>query len=175
MTFKSKFCLKSKRTLELTKKNIIDVCTLKKTHWKFGLKKQLNWFKENITKEDIHNFLLFNKKIVGYTCLRKRSFILNNINTKTFLYFDTLIIDTKYRKLNLSPILMRFNSKIIKLNKAPSFLVCKKNLYRFYKKFNWKFAEKKNFKIMDHQTQKKIMYFNLRKNQNYKIKIFIYK
>ena len=36
---------KSIITKNLTNKNIHDICTLKETHWKFGLNSQLNFFK----------------------------------------------------------------------------------------------------------------------------------
>jgi len=62
----------SKETTKLTKKEILKICYLKNTHWKHGIKKQLDWFKNNIIDRDIHNLLLINKKIVGYTALKKR-------------------------------------------------------------------------------------------------------
>ena len=51
-------------------------------------------------------------------------------NKKYFL-FDTLIINKKYRNLNLSSILMNFNNFIIKQSGYFSFLICKKKINKF--------------------------------------------
>ena len=46
---------KSKKTKELNKKIIFQICKLKNYHWKFGFSNQLKWFDQNIRKDDIHN------------------------------------------------------------------------------------------------------------------------
>jgi len=40
--------LVSKFTKDLSVNNIKEICLLKDSQWKFGLKPQLNWFKNNI-------------------------------------------------------------------------------------------------------------------------------
>ena len=170
-----KIYLKSKKTQKLIKKDILDICKLKNSHWDFGLKKQFNWFKKNIKKNDLHNFIIFKNEIIGYTCLRMRTFFLTKDTEKKYLYFDTLIINKKYRKYKLSYKLMNFNSKVIESSNRPSFLICKKKLYNFYKKFNWKLTNRIIFKLEDHKTNKRIMSFNLKKNKFSKTKIFINK
>ena len=63
-----------KKIGSLSSAQIKKICLLKDTHWKFGLKKQLLWFKKNVKKNDFH-FIVSNKKnIVGYTLLRLREF-----------------------------------------------------------------------------------------------------
>ena len=65
---------------------------------------------------------------------------------------------------------MNLNSRIIKKNSKVSFLVCKKDLYRFYMKNGWRFLNQQNSQIMDHKSEKKIMYFNSKmKPKNLKI------
>ena len=51
----------SKTTPLLSKKEIKNICILKDTQWKYGIKSQLNWYKKNIKKEDIHNLLFIIK------------------------------------------------------------------------------------------------------------------
>jgi len=64
----------SKQTLELKSTEIKEICNLKNTHWNYGIKSNLIWFKKNVKKKDIHNMLYTNKKLIGYTLLRNTSF-----------------------------------------------------------------------------------------------------
>ena len=53
---------------------------LKKTHYKFSLSSQKNWFNENIQSPDKH-LTLFNKKdVIGYNVLRFRKINFKKIN-----------------------------------------------------------------------------------------------
>jgi len=68
---------------------------------------------------------------------------------------------------------MNFDNKIIRLNNKISFLICKKNMINFYKKFNWKILEKKNFSILTNISNMSGMIFNqknfsTKNNLNYK-------
>jgi hypothetical protein len=157
--------LASKKTNKLTDKEIIQICNLKDTHWRFGLKSQVKWFKNNIKKNDIHNILKYKKKIIGYTLLRVRYFKIKLL--KKFLLFDTLIISKKYRDIKLSIQLMKFNNRIIRKNKKVSCLMCSKKMINFYKKFGWKIINKKKLKFFDHKFNSNFMVFNL-KNLNFK-------
>tara|TARA_B100000886_G_scaffold259691_1_gene184561 strand:- start:451 stop:957 length:507 start_codon:yes stop_codon:yes gene_type:complete len=151
--------INTKKTHELKKKEIESITKLKNTHWNYGEKSQIKWFKKYIKKSDIHNILLFKNKIIGYTCLRVRR--IHSKKYKKYLYFDTLIINKKFRKLSFSKTLMIFNNKIIKNNKKISFLITTKKLETFYKKFGWKTLNKNNFRVIDHKTQaNKGMIFN---------------
>ena len=148
----------SKKTYRLSKEEIRSICLLKDTHWKFGLKLQLSFFKKNIKSFDIHNILAVNNKIIGYTLLRSRKMKTSLI--KKYLLFDTLIIKKNHRNKKLSRLLMTFNNKIIKNNRKISFLMCNNNLVKFYKKNNWKRINKKNFRVVDHKFKGNGMIFN---------------
>jgi len=82
---------KSVVSKKLKAKEIVNICKLKNTYWKYNLKSQLKWFKEKIKKDDLHNLVYLKKKLIGYNLLRKRTFILNK-KKKNYLYFDTLIV-----------------------------------------------------------------------------------
>ncbi len=153
------YSLISKKNFQLSKKEIKNICLLKSNQWKFGIKSQLNWYKKNIKKEDIHNMLFINSKLVGYTLLRKRMCFVNKVKKK-YLLFDTLILDKKYRKKKLSNLIMCFDNEIIKQNKKLSFLICKKGLIDFYKKFNWKLIKNNNISIPDRSFSTNGMIFN---------------
>ena len=60
---------------------------------------QLDWFRKNIKKNDLHNLLFYNKKLIGYNVLKKRTLYINKIKKNYFL-LDTLIIDKKFKKKN---------------------------------------------------------------------------
>ena len=55
---------------------------------------------------------------------------------------------------------MNFDNEIIKKNKLISFLICKKKLIKFYKKFNWKKLNNKNISVPDHTLSTNGMIFN---------------
>ena len=83
--------IKSAKTTKLKKKEILSICKLKNTEWKYGLKSQINWFNQNIKDNDIHNLAYLGKDLVGYCLLRKRNFFLKN-KKYSYLYYDTLIV-----------------------------------------------------------------------------------
>ena len=155
--------LRSLKTDKLTKKEILQICILKNTFWKHGLKSNINWFKENIKNKDIHNLLYYKNIFVGYSLLRKRIFFHKKIK-KYYLYSDTLIIKKNFRNLKLATILWNFNSEIIIMYKLHAFLICEKHIKPFHKKFNWKSLKKSEYQMMDHTPSFKpyfAMVFNL--------------
>ena len=158
--------LKSLRTHQLKQKEVRNICKLKNLHWKSSMLSQLNYFRSNIKTKDIHNLLLLNKKIIGYTALRKKKFIINK-KKKNYLLFDTLILEKKYRGKKLSSLMMQFNNYIIKKNDNISFLLCNKNLIKFYKNFGWKILKKKNDRFLTHSKTKTIMVFNSKNKEKY--------
>tara|TARA_A100001015_G_scaffold45049_1_gene49590 strand:+ start:478 stop:975 length:498 start_codon:yes stop_codon:yes gene_type:complete len=158
--------LKSLRTYQLKHKEIRNICKLKNLHWKSSMLSQLNYFRSNIKTKDIHNLLFLNKKIIGYTALRKKQFIINK-KKKNYLLFDTLILEKKHRGKKLSSLMMFFNNYIIKKNDNISFLLCNKNLIKFYKNFGWKIFSKKNDKFKTHSKTKTIMVFNNKKKEKH--------
>lgn len=133
----------SLNTQKLNKDKVIQICKLKDSQWSFGIKSQLEWFKNNIKKNDIHNLLYIKSKLVGYTLLRRRSFNTKNQIKKKYILFDTITIHKEYRNKKLSYLLMIFNNTIIKETGLFSFLICKNDLVGFYKKNNWIKLKKK--------------------------------
>ena len=138
---------------------MMQICRLKDTHWKKGISSQLKFYKKNCKPSDINNLMYHNKKLIGYTLLRKRSYFIDK-SKKNCLYFDTLIIDKKLRNTGLSYFLMNFNNFIIKKYKLPCFLVCENKLIKFYKKFEWKIRNKKNIRIKNYNKKKNYLSFN---------------
>lgn len=114
---------------------------LKKTHYKFSLLRQKIWFNNNIQPQDKHLVLLNKKDIIGYNVLKFRKinfkYFRKKLPGKAYI-FDTLIIDNKFRNLGLSKLIMNKSNNIIKKKKYISFLVCKPNMIKFYKYYNWK-------------------------------------
>jgi hypothetical protein len=166
--------LQSFYTARINKKSMKEICFLKNSKWKNGFKENLNWFKKNAKSRDLHNLLFFNKKLVGYTMLRLRKFKIKR-NFFKYYYFDTLIIDKKYRGKKISSFLMHFNNYIIKKKKLHSFLICRNGHVKYYKKFGWKKVLNNMFNLMDHKVSKNFdnslvngMVYNLKKkNKSY--------
>ena len=116
------------------------------------------------------------KNLVGYNLLRKKSFLINK-KKKYYLYFDTMIVLKKYRKMKIGKLMCELSSIIIKKTKVHSMLICENKLIKFYKKFKWEKIMKKNFEIMDHIYPKNysLMSFNQQKTiSRTKIKYFIF-
>ena len=167
---------KSAKTIKLKKKEILSICKLKNTEWKYGIKSQLMWFKKNIKNNDIHNMVFLKKNLVGYNLLRKRLFLLNG-KKNFYLYFDTIIVLKKYRKMKIGKLICELSSIIIKKTNFHSMLICQNTLIKFYKKFKWEKIMKKNFEILDHICPKNYspMSFNQQKTiSRKKIKDFIF-
>ena len=161
------YSLVSLKTSKLNKNKIIQISNLKDSQWRFGINSQIEWFKKNIKKNDIHNLLYHKSKLIGYTLLRRRSFNNNNKLKKRYLLFDTLVIHKDYKNKKLSDLLMIFNNKIIRETGLFSFLICKYDLVGFYKKYDWIKLNKKNIKIVDHQFSTNGMLFNTNKIKKY--------
>ena len=164
-----------KNTLKLKKKDILDIAKLKNSHWNFGISSQLDWFKnqKNVFKSDYHLFLKKYEKIIGYVQLGKRKYILNSKENKYYL-FRTLKILKKERNEKLAKKIMQEVSNFIKKKKLPCFLLCKKNLIKFYEKYGWIKLNKKKFKVEDHITSLHGMIYNLRKTDQNKVIKFYY-
>jgi len=164
-----------KNTLKLKKKDILDIAKLKNSHWNFGISSQLDWFKnqKNVFKSDYHLFLKKYEKIIGYVQLGKRKYILNSKENKYYL-FRTLIVLKKERNEKLAKKIMQEVSNFIKKKKLPCFLLCKKNLIKFYEKYGWIKLNKKKFKVEDHITSLHGMIYNLKKTDQNKVIKFYY-
>jgi len=145
--------LKATLTKKLKKNEILSICKLKNTHWKYGISSQLNWFNEHIKQNDIHNLAYLKKKLVGYVLLRKRNFLLKKKQRK-YLYYDTLIVAKKQRKQKIAHKLSSLIENVIKKSKLHSMLICEKKIEPYYKKYKWKKINNKKSKIMDHKYPK---------------------
>jgi hypothetical protein len=170
-----KLNLKSIKNINISNNSIKNIAKLKSQEWKYTINIQKKWIKKNVQPNDIHNMLFINKKLIGYTLLRKRilNFICKKNKDKKYFYLDTLILDKKYRKEKFNhktygEILMTYNNKIIKKHKYISLLRCHNHMIKFYKKFNWIKANSKKI-ITDDKKKLNIMIFNLLKLKSDKI------
>ncbi len=155
--------------MQLTKKDISKILSLKEEHWKYGKQSQLKHFKKNYKKNDINNCIFKGKNLIGYTALKNRRYFYKK---KEYFLFDALIIKKKFQKKKLSRLLMEFNNLIINFYEKPSFLLCEKKMVNFYKLFGWKRA--RNVVVKDSLTNKLVMSFNFKNKLKNKDKIEIY-
>ena len=170
------YYLSSSKSSDLSNVQIKLICKLKDQEWKFGIKSQINWFKKNIKKDDIHNLFYIQSKLIGYTLLRVRTCKINQIrNIKKYLLFDTLILEKKFRKKKNSYLMMNFNNTIIEQKKYFSFLICKNELLNFYKKFGWKKIKNKNVIIENYSSSDNFLIYNEVKSLNKKYYLYVNK
>ena len=164
-----------KSTFNLTKKDIREIINLKNSHWNYGFSSQLNWFKNktNVFKSDFHFFLKKNKKLIAYVQLGKRNCLINKKKSK-YILFRTLIVLKKERGKYVSSIIMKNVLKFVKSQNLACFLLCKKTLISFYKKYGLITLSKKKFKVVDHKNYLNGMIYNLKKRDIKKEKQFFY-
>ena len=168
--------LKATLTKKLKKKEILSICKLKNTHWRYGVSSHLNWFNEYIQENDIHNLAYLKEKLVGYALLRNRNFLLKKKKIK-YLYYDTLIVAKKQRKQKIGHKLSSLIEKVIKKSKLHSMLICEKKIISFHKKYKWKKITKRRTKILDHKYPKDFSIMCLNQTETIKkgnIKYFIF-
>lgn len=175
---KFKINLISLKTKNLKKKQILSICKLKNSFWRWTIPNQLEWYKKNVKKTDINNMLMLDNKLVGYTLLRKRIAYVKN-KPLIYYYFDTFILSRKTRHKGFGKTFIQFNNEILNKLKKHSFLICTKKAISFYLKNDWKILPKNKFKIMDHKhtwfnkkTSVNGMTYNL--DRKIKRKIFYY-
>ena len=149
--------LYSKKTNKLSRIQINEICKLKNSHWKYGLRSQKKFFFENVGLNDIHNLIFLKKKIIGYTLLRHKKIKFLK-NYRKYLHFDTLIIKKKFRKKKISKKLMILNNKVIEKENSFSILLCEKSMIKFYENFNFEKLDKKM--IIGKKTSKNYMIYN---------------
>ena len=111
--------------------------------------------------------------MIGYTLLRNRTFFLGKV--KKYFYFDTLIVDKKFRNKKISNLLMALNSHVIKKNNKISFLICLNQTIKFYCQFGWRVMSKEKFSISDHNSNKNGMYYNIQVLNKKKYIFFLHK
>ena len=144
--------LKSFKLKHLSKKDIFEICKLKNSFWKFGIKSNLKWFKENVKSGDLNIVLKVNNVLVGYTLLRKRIYYIKNTRKKYF-YLDTIIISKKFINKGYGKILLQFNNFLINKFNFLGFLLCEKKNIKFYKKFGWNSLNSKDFSIQNKDSR----------------------
>jgi len=144
----------SLKTLDLKKRQIFEIVKLKDSHWKTGANEQLEWFRKNIKKNDIHNIIYLNGKMIGYNCLRNRKFKINK-SYKSYLLFDTIVIHKRFRSKRFGKKLMKLNNRIINKKKKISILLCTSLKVNFYKKNNWKILNLKKKILVPFNCKKK--------------------
>ena len=168
----------SLKTKNLKKKQILSICKLKNSFWRWTIPNQLEWYKKYTKKTDINNMLMLDNKLVGYTLLRKRIAYVKN-KPLIYYYFDSFILSKKIRNKGFGKTLIQFNNKILDRLKKHSFLTCTNKTISFYLKNDWKILPKNKYKILDHKhawfkTKKSVngMTYNL--DKKIKKKIFYY-
>lgn len=152
------------------------IINLKIKVWKFNYRSQINWLRENLLPDDLHVTLEDRKKLIGYTMLRERFLYKDNKSKNKIYLFDTHVISKAFRGklikgLSPSKVLMEKILIFILKKKRVSFLLCNKDLIKYYKLFGWSIINKKKIKIKNEKNLTIMYYGKLNANKNYKINI----
>tara|TARA_B100001057_G_scaffold472854_1_gene536580 strand:- start:406 stop:942 length:537 start_codon:yes stop_codon:yes gene_type:complete len=160
---------KSIKNLKASSKLKNDICRLKDKFWKFGLSSQKKWLKKNVKEEDVHNCIFANKKLVGYTLIRRRKALYQK-KTISYYLIDTVTVIQNLRGQQIGKVLMELNTSLSKKNKKISFLLCKKKLIYFYRKCGWKKLKKQKFLVNGKKPRLFGMMYNPNKSKIEKTK-----
>jgi len=168
--------LTTKFQKKINKKFLDQIIYLKKQEWNFNYRSQSNWIKNNLLQDDIHVTLKYKKKLIGYTMLRDRLMLSSNKSLKKIYFFDTHIIDKKFRgkpinNIHPSKILMDNISNFLKKKKRVAFLLCKKNLIKYYKSNNWEIMNKNKIKIKNEKKLTLMSFGKFNKKKNFTVNI----
>lgn len=168
--------LTTKFQKKINKKFLDQIIYLKKQEWNFNYRSQSNWIKNNLLQDDIHVTLKYKKKLIGYTMLRDRLMLSSNKSLKKIYFFDTHIIDKKFRgklinNIHPSKILMDNISNFLKRKKRVAFLLCKKNLIKYYKSNNWEIMNKNKIKIKNGKKLTLMSFGKFNKKKNFTVNI----
>ena len=168
--------LTTKFQKKINKKFLDQIIYLKKQEWNFNYRSQSNWIKNNLLQDDIHVTLKYKKKLIGYTMLRDRLMLSSNKSLKKIYFFDTHIIDKKFRgklinNIHPSKILMDNISNFLKREKRVAFLLCKKNLIKYYKSNNWEIMNKNKIKIKNEKKLTLMSFGKFNKKKNFTVSI----
>ena len=79
----------------------------------------------------------------------------------------------KFRGKGYSSILMKYNNYFVTKKGLKSILFCTNKNVKFFSKYRWKIANRKNFILINYFSRKKIMTFKFRIKKNTKYSIFI--
>ena len=164
--------LKSLKTKNLTKKIIQNILLLKDETWRNGLTSQQKHFKINYKNNDYHNLMFYKNVLIGYTSFRKRK-IKTTREEKSYLLLDSIVIKKKFREKGYSSNLMKYNNHFLIKKGLKNLLFCTNKNVKFFSKYQWKIANKKNFILTNYFSRKKIMTFKfkIKKNTTYSILI----
>ena len=165
-----------KKNTNLKEEYFKKIALLKGQKWKFRIKSQMEWMKKNLKPLDVHIIIILGKKIVGYTMLRIRNLTINQKTRCKYIYFDTHIVDKKYRgKLinnkRISKILMNKSKEIIKKKKLIGILHCEKKLVNYYLRNSWKVVKKGKIKIKKKNKAFILVFPKIKQNFNYDFKL----
>ncbi len=154
------------KNIKLDKLLVDKICRFKMKFWKYSLKSQKKFFKDNHNDEDLHFILMDKKKIIAYNALKKKFFYQakNKKNLKkSFLLFDSFLVDKNFRSQNIGSVHLKKNNVFIKKAKKTAFLLCKKNLINFYLRNDWDLRIEKFIFIKNYKKKKNLMSLNLDK------------
>jgi len=165
------FRLESIKKNRLSYKEVVSICKLKNSFWNFGIKSNLLWFKNNVKNNDLNIILKSDRSTIGYTLLRKRTYLYLN-KKRYFFYLDTIIIAKKSRGQKFGKALILFNNFIIEKFDLLGFLLCKKKDIKFYKKFGWKLLNSKKYTIQN-KDQNNLHGMSYNSNENNFKKFFV--
>ena len=143
----NRFYFKVLSTNKLSTAYLNQILKLKNSYWKYSLKSQKNFFKNNYKLNDRH-ILLFNKNIlIGYNCLKEI-----NLDNKLLTLLDSFIVRKNHRSRGISHMLISKSMNEIMNMKNQAYLIANKNSLNLYKNFGWTISKYEKIKKMKKNT-----------------------
>jgi len=166
---KPEIIIKSKFSINLNFKEKKELLKLKSTDYKYNFKQQKKWFDKNINSKDLHNLVYYKKTLIGYNCLRNLKILkINSKKINKVKLFDTLVFKPGFSGRGFSGFLLKKNYRQLNKKKTIGLLYCKRNMFNYYKKFNW--VSVKKTQILFAEIKKKNLFPMLLNNKKINLK-----
>lgn len=134
--------IQTKFTYGLSKREVDSICKIKDIFWPYGVESQLNWFKDNISRNDLHFLSYDGKTLVAYLNLID---IVVKINSYDYLGYGfgnlCSLIEGKGHEL-----MKAANQKLISESKV-GLLFCKEKLIKYHEMTGWQKVCRSKIKI----------------------------
>ena len=156
----TKYKIEIKSTIELEKSELNAILELKQQHWKYDYESQLQWFKKNIKKNDLHLLIYEQAELIAYLNAVWIDVEINSEQIKA-LGIGNVCVALCYRNIGFGQLLMATINSFLKSQNICGFLLCKDALVAFYEKSDWKVIVPQKVTIDQHPYTQNVMGYHL--------------
>lgn len=129
---------------DISESEVLEVCSLKAIRWNYSLEEHRKWMKVNIKDEDYHILIKDDNKLIAYANLVNTTALINRKLTNFKGIGNVCTIESG---VGYGNILMNAINKGLDENNWSGILLCKDDLIKYYKKFDWTLIKEADMKF----------------------------